>query len=290
MFSGIYTALITPFKNGQFDESAFKNILDKQITAGVSGVVPCGTTGESPTLSHDEHNRVIELCVAHVAGKIQVIAGTGSNSTEEAIATTKHAEQVGADAALIVAPYYNKPTELGLFEHFKAIHDSSNIPIILYNIPGRSVINMSVALQAELAKLPRIVGVKDATGDLALPTKIAKTIGADFVQLSGEDATLLPFYVAGGHGCISVTANIVPELCVKLHQLWQAGQVKEAQHLQEQLVELNEYLFAETNPIPVKYAAAQIGLCFPEIRLPLTELGAQHRATLDQALKNLNLC
>jgi len=289
MFQGVYTALITPFKNGAVDEVAYEGIINKQLDAGVSGMVPSGTTGESPTLSHEEHNKVVDLCVEMAKGKAQIIAGTGSNSTAEAIFMTKHAETAGADAALIVSPYYNKPSERGLFEHFKKIHDETNIPIILYNIPGRCIVNISVELMAELAKLPRIIGVKDATADLSLPGKIKDAIGSDFVQLSGEDATVIQYNQNGGHGCISVTSNIVPELCVAQQNAFFSGDLAKANELTEKLAELNDVLFCETNPMPAKYAAEQIGLCNGEMRLPLVEIAPESKEKVKNALRNLGL-
>ena len=289
MLQGIYTALITPFRDNKFSPADFKKLLDRQINAGVSGVVPCGTTGESPTLSHAEHNEITKLCVEYCAGKIQTIAGTGSNSTDEAIALTKHAEKYGADAALIVTPYYNKPSQEGLYQHFKAIHDNSNIPIVIYNIPGRCIVNVSLDLLEKLAKLPRVIAVKDATADLSLPSLVRDRIGTDFIQLSGEDATILPFYIAGGSGCISVTSNIVPELYVEMQNLWSQGNIKAAMAIQYQLTELNKLLFCETNPIPVKYAAHIMGLCSNELRLPLTEVKKEAQQQIKDALKKLNI-
>ena len=289
MFQGVYTALVTPFKNGKFSEKEFIALLQKQIDAKVSGVVPCGTTGESPTLSHDEHNYIIELTSQYCKGKIQTLAGTGSNSTIEAINTTLHAQKSGADAALIVTPYYNKPSQNGLYEHFKAIHDNTDIPIILYNIPGRCVVNISTDLLIKLAKLPRIIAVKDATADLVLPTIITKNIGGDFKQLSGEDASILPFYMAGGHGCISVTANIVPKLYVEIYNLWLKKDVLAAQKIQNQLVDLNQALFCETNPMPIKYAMNLLGLCSGELRLPLVTVSDAAKKQISAALQDLNL-
>lgn len=289
MFKGIYTALITPFKNDKLDIDAYEKIINRQIKAGVSGLVPSGTTGESPTLSHEEHNEIIRICAEIAKGKAQIIAGTGSNSTKEAIYMTKHAEIVGADAALIVTPYYNKPSVRGIYEHFKNIHDNTNIPIILYNIPGRVIVNISVDLMAELAKLPRIIGVKDATADLSLPSEIKNIIGKDFVQLSGEDSSAVAYNRAGGVGCISVTANITPELCVAQQNEFFANNIKAADLLTAKLAELNDALFCETNPMPVKYAAEKIGLCSGELRLPLVEISDASKIKIKTALKNLAL-
>ena len=289
MFKGIYTALITPFKNDILDVDAYEKIINRQIKAGVSGLVPSGTTGESPTLSHDEHNDVIRICVELAKGKVQIIAGTGSNSTKEAIYMTKYAEKVGADAALIVTPYYNKPSVRGIYAHFKEIHDNTNIPIILYNIPGRVVVNISVDLMAELAKLPRIIGVKDATGDLSLPGKIKQVIGPEFIQLSGEDSLAIEYNKSGGSGCISVTSNIVPDLCVAQQQAFFANDLQKADLLTQKLAELNQVLFCETNPMPVKYAAKILGLCSGDIRLPLIEIEEKSQIKIQTALKNLAL-
>jgi len=289
MFKGLYTALITPFKNGKIDVKSLEKLLEKQIKAGVSGVVIAGTTGESPTLSHDEHNYLLKICLDIVDHKIQVIAGTGSNSTEEALSLTKYAEEIKSDAALIVTPYYNKPSQQGLYEHFKLIHDNTNIPIILYNIPGRSIVNISVDLFKRLALLPRIVGVKDATGDLSLPKIMSKEIGDDFIQISGEDATAIEFNKAGGKGCISVTSNIIPEICVAQQNYFFNNDLENANKLTDKLTEINEALFCETNPMPVKYAASLMNLCDSEIRLPLTDIEESSKVKVRNALKNLSL-
>lgn len=289
MFKGLYTALITPFKNGKIDIKSLEKLLENQIKAGVSGVVIAGTTGESPTLSHDEHNYLLKICLDIVDHKIQVIAGTGSNSTEEALSLTKHAEEIKSDAALIVTPYYNKPSQQGLYEHFKLIHDNTDIPIILYNIPGRSIVNISVDLFKELALLPRIVGVKDATGDLSLPKIISKEVGDDFIQISGEDATAIEFNKAGGKGCISVTSNIIPEICVAQQNYFFNNDLENANKLTNNLTEINEALFCETNPMPVKYAASLMNLCDAEIRLPLTDIEESSKIKVRNALKNLSL-
>ena len=289
MFKGVFTALITPFKDGKVDQSSFENLIERQIVAGVSGVVPSGTTGESPTLSHDEHNHVIESCVKKVAGRVKVIAGTGSNSTSEAVYTTKIAEKSGADAALIVSPYYNKPSQAGLYAHFKEIHDNTNIPIILYNIPGRCVVNIELDLLAELANLPRIIGVKDATGDLTLPSRVKDRVGADFIQLSGEDDSVLEFNKLGGSGCISVTANIVPDLCVALQNAFFDGDIATAEEITKKLSKLNQVLFCETNPTPVKYAAKLLNICTGDLRLPLVTISDESKRKVEEALKDLSL-
>ncbi len=270
MFQGSFTALITPFKDGAVDEAAFREFVDWQIAEGADGLVPCGTTGESPTLTHDEHMRVTELCIDQAAGRVPVIAGSGSNSTAEAIALTRHAKEAGADAALLVMPYYNKPTQEGMVAHFTAIAEAAPLPILIYNIPGRSVVDMSVETMARLALVPNIVGVKDATADLSRSLKVRRVIGAGFCQLSGEDPTVLSFLAQGGHGCISVTANVAPKLCAQMHARWQAGDPAGALAIQERLMPVHETLFLESNPIPVKFAVSRLGRCSPEIRLPLT--------------------
>jgi 4-hydroxy-tetrahydrodipicolinate synthase len=262
-------ALITPFHGGKVDVQAFQRLVEWQVEQGTHGLVPCGTTGESPTLSHDEHNRVVELCVEAAAGRVPVIAGTGSNSTDEAIALTAHAKAAGADAALVVTPYYNRPTQAGLYAHYKAIHDAVKLPIVIYNIPGRSAVDMSVETMAELAKLPRIVGVKDATGDLARPSRMRAASGTKFCQLSGEDATAVAFNAQGGVGCISVTANVAPRLCSQLQSAMADGDYAAALTLHDRLMPLHQALFVETSPAPVKFAASLLGLCTAELRLPL---------------------
>jgi 4-hydroxy-tetrahydrodipicolinate synthase len=275
MFKGSLVALITPFRDGAVDEKAFQAFVEWQIALGTHGLVPCGTTGESPTLSHEEHKRVVELCIEVAAGRVPVIAGTGSNSTAEAIDLTRHAKQAGADAALVVTPYYNKPTQEGLYRHFKAINDAVDLPILIYNIPPRSVVDMSVATMARLAELPNIVGVKDATADLARPVRTRVAIGAAFCQLSGEDATAVPFLAQGGHGCISVTANIAPRLCAEMHEAWQKGDLATAMRINDRLMPLHDALFAETSPGPVKFAASLLGRCRAETRLPLAPVAAE---------------
>ncbi|MGB8274953.1 MAG: 4-hydroxy-tetrahydrodipicolinate synthase [Alphaproteobacteria bacterium] len=289
MFKGSFTALITPFRNETVDEEAFRSLVEWQIGQGSHGLVPCGTTGESPTLSHEEHNRVVTLCVAAAKGRVPVIAGTGSNSTDEAIMLTRHAKDVGAAAALVVTPYYNKPTQEGLYRHFKAIHDAVDLPIVIYNIPGRCVIDMSVATMARLAELPNIVGVKDATADLARPLRTRLAIGADFCQLSGEDATVVPFLAQGGVGCISVTANIAPKMCADLHNAWQAGDMARVRELNERLLPVHDAMFVETNPGPVKYAASLLGLCTGEVRLPLCEVSEATKSRVKAALAGAGL-
>lgn len=284
MFKGSITALITPFRNGRVDEKAFQDLVEWQIKEGTHGLVPCGTTGESPTLSHDEHRRVIELCIEVNKGRIPVIAGTGSNSTEEAIQLTRHAKEAGADAALVVAPYYNKPTQEGLFRHYEAIAKSVDIPIIVYNIPGRSVINISVETFERLAKIPTIVGVKDATADLARPLQIRLAVGEKFCQLSGEDATATAFLAQGGVGCISVTSNVAPKLCSQMQEAWANGDLKTCFELRDRLMLLHDVMFIETNPAPAKYAASLLGKCTPDVRLPLVELSDAGKKKIEAAM------
>jgi 4-hydroxy-tetrahydrodipicolinate synthase len=289
MFKGSFTALITPFRGGKVDEPAYRDLVARQIAAGTHGLVPCGTTGESPTLSHEEHMRVTEICVEVAARKVPVIAGTGSNATEEAIMLQRHAKKAGADAGLVVTPYYNKPTQAGLIAHYRAIADAVDLPIIIYNIPGRSVIDMTVATMAELAKHPNIVGVKDATADLARPLRTRLACGADFCQLSGEDATAVPFLAQGGVGCISVTSNIAPKECADLHNAWIKGDMKEATRLNDLLMPVHDAMFCESSPGPVKYAAEVLGLCSGELRLPLVPIAAASRKKVEDALKGAGL-
>ena len=284
MFSGSIVALLTPFKNGKVDEKAFQSFVDWQITQGTNGLVPVGTTGESPTLSHDEHMRVVELCIEAAAGRVPVMAGAGSNSTAEAIALTRLAKQAGADAVLSVTPYYNKPTQEGLYQHYKAIHDAAEIPIFIYNIPGRSVVDMSVATMARLAKLPNIVGVKDATADLTRPLKTRLEVGPDFCQLSGEDATVVGFLAQGGHGCITVTGNVAPAQSAQLHKAWQAKDWATVERLRDQLMPLHHAMFLEASPAPVKYAASLLGLCSEETRLPIVPVTEPTRVAIREAM------
>jgi 4-hydroxy-tetrahydrodipicolinate synthase len=288
-FQGSITALITPFKQGKIDAGAFQRHVEWQIDQGTHGLVPVGTTGESPTLSHDEHKRVIELCIEAAARRVPVIAGTGSNSTAEAVALTRHAKSAGADGVLVVTPYYNKPTQEGLYLHFKAVNDSADIPVLIYNIPGRSVVDMSVETMARLAKLPNIVGVKDATANMARASQQRAAIGKDFIQLSGEDATALGFMAHGGRGCISVTANIAPALCSEFQLACLGGNFKRALELQDRLMPLHDALFVESNPGPVKYAASKLGLCSAETRLPLAPLTPASKKKVDDALATVGL-
>jgi 4-hydroxy-tetrahydrodipicolinate synthase len=288
-FRGSITALITPFKDGKVDARAYKKLVEWQIDQGTHGLVPCGTTGESPTLSHDEHKQVVELCIEGAAGRVPVIAGTGSNSTAEAVELTRHAKAAGADGVLVVTPYYNKPTQEGLYLHFKAVNDCADMPILIYNIPGRSVVDMTVDTMARLFKLKNIVGVKDATANLARVSQQRAALGNDFVQLSGEDATALGFMAHGGQGCISVTANIAPSLCAEFQLACLAGNFRLALQLQDRLMPLHEALFVESNPGPVKYAASKLGLCNADTRLPLAPLAAASKQKVDDALNAVGL-
>jgi 4-hydroxy-tetrahydrodipicolinate synthase len=288
-FQGSITALITPFKDGKIDAKAFQRLVEWQIDQGTHGLVPVGTTGESPTLTHDEHKRVVELCIEAAAGRVPVIAGAGSNCTAEAVELTRHAKQVGADGVLVVTPYYNKPTQEGLYLHFKAVNDCADIPVLIYNIPGRSLVDMSVETMARLFKLANIVGVKDATANMARASQQRAALGPDFVQLSGEDATALGFMAHGGQGCISVTANVAPSLCSEFQLACLGGNFKRALELQDRLMPLHDALFVESNPGPVKYAAEKLGLCSSETRLPLAPLTQASKAKVDAALAQVGL-
>jgi 4-hydroxy-tetrahydrodipicolinate synthase len=288
-FQGSITALITPFKSGEVDARAFQRIVEWQIDQGTHGLVPVGTTGESPTLSHEEHKRVIELCIEAASGRVPVIAGTGSNSTSEAIALTRFAKEAGADGALVVTPYYNKPTQEGLYLHYKAINDAVDIPIIIYNIPGRSIVDMSVETMTRLFKLPNIAGLKDATANMSRVSQQRAAMGTEFVQLSGEDATALGFNAHGGQGCISVTANIAPALCSEFQLACLGSNFKRALEIQDRLMPLHDALFVESNPGPVKYAAEKLGLCSGETRLPLAPLAPASKAKVDAALAQVGL-
>jgi 4-hydroxy-tetrahydrodipicolinate synthase len=289
MFKGSFTALVTPFDGDSVDYDAFTRLVEFQIQSGTHGLVPCGTTGESPTLSHEEHARVVEVCISAAKGRVPVIAGAGSNSTKEAVELSRHAEKAGASAVLIVTPYYNKPTQEGLYQHFKAINDAIGIPIIIYNIPSRSVIDMSVATMARLFKLPNIAGVKDATASPVRVSQQRLTLGEEFNQLSGEDGTALAFMAHGGHGCISVTSNAAPKLCSEFQTACLAGDYGKALGLHDRLMPLHEALFVETNPGPVKYAMSQLGFCNPDTRLPLAPISDQTKALVDLALEKAGL-
>ena len=288
-FQGSITALITPFKNGEVDAKTFQRLVEWQIDQGTHGLVPVGTTGESPTLNHEEHKRVIELCIEAAAGRVLVIAGTGSNSTSEAIALTRFAKEAGADGALVVTPYYNKPTQEGLYLHYKAINDAVDIPIIIYNIPGRSIVDMSVETMTRLFKLPNVAGLKDATANMSRVSQQRAAMGTAFVQLSGEDATALGFNAHGGQGCISVTANIAPALCSEFQLACLGSNFKRALEIQDRLMPLHDALFVESNPGPVKYAAEKLGLCSGETRLPLAPLAPASKAKIDAAIAQVGL-
>ena len=292
MFKGSNVALITPFKNDKLDDETYIKLIHFHIENGTNGLVPAGTTGESPTLSHDEHERVIDLCVKEGNGKLPVFAGTGSNSTEEAISLTTHAEKMGADGALIVTPYYNKPTQEGLYQHYKAINDKCGIPILIYNIPGRSVIDMSVETMARLFELKNIIGVKDATGDLTRVDKTLKKLGKDFIQLTGNDDNALEFNRKGGVGAISVTANIAPKLCSDFQRFSKSNndnEIKEAERLNEILQPVHHAMFVESNPSPVKYAAKLLDLCDDDVRLPLVKVTDTTKEIVKKALHTAKL-
>ena len=292
MFKGSNVALVTPFKNNKLDEETYIKLIHFHIENGTNGLVPAGTTGESPTLSHGEHQKVIELCVKESDGKLPVFAGTGSNSTEEAISLTTHAEKIGADGALIVTPYYNKPTQEGLYQHYKAINDKCGIPIIIYNIPGRSVIDMSLETMAKLFELKNIVGVKDATGDLSRVNDTSKKMGKDFIQLTGNDDNALEFNKRGGVGAISVTANIAPKLCSDFQKFSKSeneNEIKEAERLNEVLQPVHHAMFVESNPSPVKYAAKLLGLCDDNVRLPLVTVTDKTKDIVKKALQSSEL-
>jgi 4-hydroxy-tetrahydrodipicolinate synthase len=289
MFKGSFTALITPFTNGKVDEDAFARLVEWQIKEGTHGLVPVGTTGESPTLSTEEHKRVIALCVEVARKRVPIIAGAGSNSTEEAIDLTRYSKAIGADATLHVMPYYNKPTQEGLYLHIKAISDAVDLPIILYNVPVRTITDMSVATMARAAKLKNVVGVKDATANVARVSSQKAACGDKFIQLSGEDGTALGFNAHGGVGCISVTSNIAPRLCAEFQSACLAGDYTKARKLHDRLMPLHETLFVETNPGPVKYAASRLGLCSEEARLPLAPLSDASKKAVDAALAQVGL-
>ena len=292
MFKGSNVALVTPFKGDSLDEETYIKIINFHLENGTNGLVPAGTTGESPTLSHREHEKVIELCIQEAKGKIPVIAGTGSNSTTEAISLTEHAEKAGADGALIVTPYYNKPTQEGLYQHYKAINDKCGIPIIIYNIPGRSVIDMTVDTMARLFDLKNIVGVKDATGDLNRVDETFKKIGNEFIQLTGEDGLAYEYNKRGGVGCISVTANIAPKMCSDMQKFSKSqnnDEQKKAEEIDKKLQPVHKSLFIESNPSPVKYAAKLIGLCDDNVRLPLVTVLDETKAEVKKALISAEL-
>jgi len=288
-FRGSFTALVTPFKDDALDQKAFRDLVEWQIGEGTNGLVPVGTTGESPTLSHDEHNQVVEWCVDQARGRVPVIAGAGSNSTREAIELSQHAEKAGADAVLIVTPYYNKPTQEGLFQHYKAINDAIGIPIIIYNIPGRSVIDMSVDTMKRLYELKNIAGVKDATANMVRVSQQRAVLGEGFNQLSGEDATALGFMAHGGDGCISVTSNVAPRLCAEFQSACLRGDYAAALVLQDKLMPLHQNLFIETNPAPAKYALSILGKITDTVRLPMVPLGEKSKAAVRDAMVHAGL-
>jgi len=289
MFQGSIPALITPFKNGKIDYESFYKIIEWSLSEGSHGFVPCGTTGESPTLSHQEHIKVVDECVRIVDKRVPVIAGTGSNNTVEAIEFTNHAEKSGADAALVVTPYYNKPTQEGLQAHFKKIAESTSLPIIIYNIPGRSVVDMTIDTMSVLSKISNIVGVKDATNDLFRPLLTQTKIQKDFCYLSGEDGTALAYLAQGGQGCISVTANIAPKLCSDMQNLWRERKINLAQDINIKLSKINHVLFVESSPGPVKYAAELLNLCSAETRLPLVSIKDSTKALVKECLVEIGL-
>jgi len=286
MFKGSFTALITPFKDGQFDEESFRSLIDFQISSGIHGLVPTGTTGESPTLSHEEHIKIVEVCIEQANKKVPIIAGTGSNSTDEALYLTKHAEKAGVDAALVVTPYYNKPSQEGLLQHFTKIANSVNIPIIIYNIPSRSVVDMSNETMAKLFEIENIVGVKDATADVPRVYFTKTDIGENYNMLSGDDSTTLAFMLYGGHGSISVTSNIAPKLCSDFQNLCLEKRFDEAASINDLLMPLHRALFLESSPGPVKYAAKKLGLCSEEVRLPVTTITNTTKKIIDDALRH----
>ena len=292
MFKGSNVALVTPFKNDKLDEECYIKLINFHLENGTNGLVPAGTTGESPTLSHAEHNKVIELCINEAKGKIPVIAGTGSNSTDEAVALTKHAEKAGADGALVVTPYYNKPTQEGLYQHYKTINDNTSLPIIIYNIPGRCVIDMTVDTMARLFELKNIAGVKDATGDLNRLDQSIKKLGPEFIQLTGEDGLAFEFNKRGGVGIISVTANIAPRLCSDMQKFSKSdsdNEIKEAERIDALLQPVHKSLFAESNPSPVKYAAKLLGLCDDAVRLPLVKIMDETKLKVKNSLISAKL-
>lgn len=284
---GSITALITPFQDGAVDWEAFEAFVDWQIAEGTHGLVPCGTTGESATLSLEEHDRLVALCIRTAAGRVPVIAGCGSNATATAIDHARHAEKAGADAILLVSPYYNKPGQEGLYAHFRAVHDACGLPVVLYNIPGRSAIDIHIDTLKRLRELPRIVGIKDATGDLARVVRQRVALGSDFIQLSGEDATAVGFNAMGGVGCISVSSNVAPQLCARMQEATLEGRYDAALALQDRLAPLHEQVFSEPSPAPAKYAAHRLGLCADEVRLPLLPLSGAGRARMDAVLAAL---
>ena len=289
MFKGSFTALITPFKDGKFDETSFRSLIDFQLKSGTHGLVPTGTTGESPTLSHEEHIRIVEVCIEQTNKKVPVIAGTGSNSTEEAIYLTKHAKKAGADAALVVTPYYNKPSQEGLLQHFTKIANSVDIPIVIYNIPGRSIVDMNNETMSKLFEIENVIGVKDATGDIPRVYFTRNEVSNEYNMLSGDDSTTLAFMAYGGHGAISVTSNIAPKLCSDFHNLCMDKNFYDASLINDKLMPLHRALFLESSPGPVKYAASKLDLCLEEVRLPVTTINNDTKKIIDNALRHASL-
>lgn len=289
LFKGVMPALVTPFRDGAVDEEAFVALVERQIAGGVHGLVPVGTTGETATLSHDEHRRVVELCVKTAAGRVPVVAGAGSNSTAEAIELVRHAKTIGADAALVVTPYYNRPSQEGLYAHYAAINEAVQLPVLVYNVPGRTSVDISDTTLARLAKLPNIVGVKDATGDLERATRQRALCGEGWTMLSGDDPTALGYMAHGGHGCISVTANVAPDLCAAFYNAALGEDWKGALYWQDRLFRLHKALFADASPSPTKFALSHLGLCREDARLPITPCSASAREEVTAALKELGL-
>jgi 4-hydroxy-tetrahydrodipicolinate synthase len=285
MFNGVLPALVTPFRDGAVDEEAFTALVERQIAGGVHGLVPVGTTGETSTLSHDEHRRVVELCVRTAAGRVPVIAGAGSNATAEAIELARHAKTVGAHAALVVTPYYNRPSQEGLYAHYAAINEAVQIPVLVYNVPSRTSVDISNATLARLARLPNIVGIKDATGDMGRASEQRLLCGSDWVMLSGDDPTALGYMAHGGHGCISVTSNVAPDLCAAFYNAVMAGDWKTGLSWQDKLIRLHKALFTDASPAPAKFAMAHLGLCREDVRLPLTAASEASRAAVLDAMR-----
>jgi len=284
-FNGSIAALVTPFKKGKIDIDAFQKLVEWHIASGTHGLVPCGTTGETPTLHDEEHKRLIDACIEAARSRVPVMAGAGSSSTEKAIDLARYAEKSGADGILVVTPYYNKPTQEGLYQHYKAIHDATGIPIIIYNVPGRTGVEISVETVIRLAALKRIAGIKDASVDLSRPLQLRVALGNEFIQLSGEDATVAAYLAQGGHGCISVTANVAPKLCSELHTYWQKKDYKNFERVRDVLSPLHKALFVETSPAPAKYCLSRLGKCAEELRLPLVPVTASTRQRLDEAME-----
>lgn len=284
-FIGSYVALVTPFKNGKVDTDAFQKLVEWHIASGTHGLVPCGTTGETPTLSESEHKSLIAACIEAAAGRVPVIAGAGSNATDKSVELGRFAEKSGADGILVVTPYYNKPTQEGMYQHYKAVNDKQGLPVILYNVPGRTGVEISVETVVRLAALKRVAGIKDASVDLSRPLQIRRALGDGFIQLSGEDATVAAYLAQGGHGCISVTANVAPALCAALHNAWQKKDWKVFEKTRDQLLPLHKTLFAETSPAPAKYCLSRMGKIGGDLRLPMIPVGKGTQKLLDEAMK-----